>query len=59
MYEYSLFVDIVRKYKTYDPVNGFKKAIGYCIQHRASFKNSVRFLEDAASAKLITGIFDK
>ena len=33
MYEYSLFVDIIRKYKTYDPVSGFKKAIDYCIQH--------------------------
>ena len=31
MYEYSLFVDTVRKWKAIDPLNGFEKAIEECI----------------------------
>ncbi len=31
MYEYSLFVDTVRKWKEVDPISGFQKAIEECI----------------------------
>ena len=31
MYEYSLFVDTVRKWKELDPISGFEKAIEECI----------------------------
>ena len=31
MYEYSLFVDTVRKWKELDPISGFQKAIEECI----------------------------
>ena len=33
MYEYSLFVDTVRRYKAHDPLSGFQKAIADCIEH--------------------------